>query len=346
MLHLLNTTGDRLEVNALFIQPTRWCASSCKGCYVKAHKSENYHTPWEQQARLFEYFYFGQMAHANQITISLDTLPEEGPQRNHMLGFFNSIVSTMNGDPDKKAIRRPQVHITVRNIDTLQSYVPTDSYAIERTFKLFTVVSISDIRRTDIEEGSFIRHSETCRLRERIPSGVHINYNHMCPANVSSLNIKEHIDRLIEIGKTVDSIYMITHKTPVGAPRNDLMRLMDRSRWRSDILYMRTILQSVPENIKKKIQVDGCIQDVVKNANTNLGCSSSVSRFQVWPDGSVSGCPYSFDSRTSRGETADEILSNIRQARKSYDYYRCHLPEIHNSLTRRPKDTRQDLSPR
>lgn len=333
MIHLPNTTGDRLEVNALFIQPTRWCAHNCKGCYVKAHESTTEQTPQEQQLRLFQLFYDGIVAHANQITISLDTLPENEEQRRHMTGLISEIIRYLS-DNHQPGV---QIHITARDIDTLKEY---DLHHWQ--WEQFTVVSLSNITETQAA-GAYTRQGSensaftaTNELRDTIGIGVHLNWNYSPPPNMSSLDIDKHIDKFINIAKSVNSVYMIAHKSPVGKHRDPTTRLHDRSRWRSDILCMKTILNRVPADIKKKIQIDGCIRDVVREATTGFGCSSGISRFQVWPDGSVSGCPYAHKGNTGPGRTANEIIENIRKSRKVYDYERCHLPEIHHSLSREP----------
>ncbi len=92
-------------------------------------------------------------------------------------------------------------------------------------------------------------------------------------------------------------------------------------------------MERLPTNVRNKVSVDGCLQDTIKYTKTGFGCSSNVSRVQVWPDGSVTGCPYAFSSDGPIGKTAEDILDNIISARKQYDFkQKCHLPEVYNSI--------------
>jgi hypothetical protein len=113
--------------------------------------------------------------------------------------------------------------------------------------------------------------------------------------------------------------------------------LGDRQRMQNDISYIQTMLGRLPEHVRSKTNVDGCLEDTIRFSRTGFGCSSNVSRLQIWPDGSVSGCPYAFNGSTPPGLSLEDLLANIRAARETYDFDRCHLPDVHNSILQRPK---------
>lgn len=335
MLPVLNVSGPRLEVNALFLQPTRWCAINCKGCYVKEHEGgENgYHTPYTEQEKLFRYFYNGEIAWANQITVAIDNLPapeadavalfghvsEETRRYAHMVNIFQSIIDYIEAN---KTDQSPEVHMTFNSDLVFEEYTSKRGVGAVNTARQLSVLSFSNIKRME-----YVKY---------LAKHTHVNYNHLIPGNVTSFNIDKHVERMTRIGEIVDSIYMVIFKSPVGAPRTELVQVGDQSRMRSDLSYIRTMMERLPEHVRRKINVDGCLKDTVNSFRTGFGCSSNVSRFQVWPDGTVSGCPYAFSQDGQpTGKTAEDIMANIRAARKRYDFRdRCHLPETYNSLSK------------
>jgi len=333
-LRNLETQNSKLDLNALFIQPTRWCASPsrvCKGCYVRAHKATS-QASLEEHVELFRRFYEGDGVSTKQITISLDVLPlSEGWEEQYyawMVSYFKEIYSMLKDTTWENLHKSyPQVHVTARDIGIVHEYI--DECDIEDGLRKLTVLSLSRID-----------YPNDVRARMGI---LHFNYNCMPPPNCSSSTIDEEVEHLARIGRNVDSIYMILHKSPVGGQRPDTVKWRDRTRWRSDIQYMKTMLTRLP-HLRSKIQIDGCLKDVVKAKKTGYGCNCNVSRFQVWPDGSVSGCPYAISSNTGVGATADKMIDNIRKAKEYYDFeQRCHLSEIHNSLLERPSDSRKRI---
>lgn len=88
-------------------------------------------------------------------------------------------------------------------------------------------------------------------------------------------------------------------------------------------------LENLKEGIKwarqykgPKFVLDRCLLNMRNNIAGVGKCSSGVSRFQVWPDGGVSGCPYAKNGIGS-AQTVEGILENIRRARERYDFDRC-----------------------
>jgi hypothetical protein len=61
----------------------------------------------------------------------------------------------------------------------------------------------------------------------------------------------------------------------------------------------------------------------------NTTCSANISKFTVWPDGSVSGCPYIKQSDTGPATTWKGILANITESSKFCDFNKCPMKEIY-----------------
>jgi len=264
-----------------------------------------------------EWFALGKnKCHANQITVSIDNLPKNPEQRPlmHPVFIYLRQLSHMTSE------RVGELHITMHSPSTIIPYMTLGSL-IREELKDFDMISISSW-----DGGSFL--GELCKI-------THINYNHLAPSVVNSGNIQKHIDYITEIGQHVSSIYMMTRKQPTSKIFTEQEELMNAARLQQDMSYIKTIIHKVPTDVRRKIHVDTCIQDVVEHSRTDFGCSANISKFQVWPDGTVSGCPYAFNGIGKIAEFAEDILENIRMARSIYEFKRCHIRRSHSYLSRR-----------
>jgi hypothetical protein len=318
MRPILRVTPNVIELNALFIQPTRWCGLNCEGCYVKEHSEESYHTPVLEQERLFKYFYKGlNGCWANQITISIDDMPKDPDKRYQMGGLFRAIMSYIHFDSRPKD-DRPEVHMTFHTHATIKQYDP--SYI---KLKKLDMISISEI---SLSQGDFYQS-----LRG---GNALLNWNYLIPEVGPNFNWDKEIKKFEFANKYFDHIYLVIFKTPIGRYRDLLIKLGDKNRMKNDVAYIETILKKLPESIGRKISIDGCLRDTQKFIRTSFGCSSNISKFQVWPDGSVTGCPYAYDTvGKTPGRNVNDILDNIRTERGRYDFgERCHLPEVLKSI--------------
>lgn len=323
--------NDRVtQLNALFIQPTRWCGLNCKGCYVKEHTGgeEDYHVSNAQMIKLFNKFYQSDEAWANQITIAVDDMHKDASKAYHMMSFIHAVLNRIELDERPKE-ERPEVHFTCHTDRTWEKYTAQSPRYLPATAMAshLNMLSLSEITRP--------------RYVKNLAKYTHINYNHLVPRNVSSKNIDKYVQKMTDIGEIVDSIYIVMLKSPVGGARSPQQDLLDANNMKQDIAYMGTMLKRLPEHVRRKVNIDGCLQDTLKSKRTGFGCSSNVSRVQVWPDGSVSGCPYAFRGTTVGARTAGGILENIKQVRKRYEFRElCHLPAVHDIVTRRSKDSK------
>ena len=321
MKSILSINPHRIELNALLMQPTRWCGLSCTGCYVKKHagSSLGYHTPWEEQWRLFVAFYRG--AHwANQITISIDDLPQDPTQRHHMIMLTDAILSEL--ETDSRLIEdRPEVHMTLHSPDTLRQYFDERVYHWTR----LSMISFSELN-LDLESTwhalDYFRHAKTP-----------VNYNKLVHFTT---NFDKEIRDLEQEVSMVDHCHLVMNKRPIGSvgPRIPV----DGNYMQSYSLYISEVVDNLNKDARDKISFDSCLLDVVKHSRSGFGCSANISKFQVWPDGSVSGCPYAFRGITEVGKSAASIVENIYTASKRYEFREdCHLRDIYSSLNRRPE---------
>ncbi len=307
-------------LNALFFQPTRWCGLNCKGCYVKAHEDgeESPHVTWHEWRHLFHLFYKG-VHWANQITIAVDDLHRDVHKRREMVLIVDSILEEMR--LNKTDQEHPEVHFTMHTPDTFLSYLEEQIAGWQN----LSLVSFSEMPT----------HERGVRVYKQFKQwGVPINYNMMVPTK--AFHAQAEIDHLVSLASTyADHINLVMFKTPVGA--NDPYAIdKGKEAWQRYQLYISEVVDKLPEDARRKVSTDGCMSDTIKHSRTNFGCSANVSRMQVWPDGSVSGCPYAFSGNTAGARTAENILENLRAARKQYDFReRCHLPRVYSPLSGR-----------
>jgi hypothetical protein len=248
-----------------------------------------------------------------QISISIDDIPLHWDEREsihiEMQAQFNDFLRL------SRSRRETEIHITACDINTLSKYGELNNY-----FENFEVVSLSNISDQDIEN------------LKKYFINEHINYNHLCPDIVNSYTIREQIEHIIEVAEVVDTIYIIVRKRPTGKEFTPEEEASNISRLQQDLSYIRTILAKVPESVRRKINIDTCIEDVIRGRRTGSGCSANVSKFQVWPDGTVSGCPYAFSGCGKIAKSAEDILRNIELAKSNYEYETCYLRRSYNTL--------------
>lgn len=327
---LMAMSPKRMELNALFIQPTRMCANNCKGCYVKEHTgTEQMRTP--EFTNLFKLFYSSAYPETwtNQITLSVDVLPEEDSSerathdRTCLIGLLWQFVhEIVRLKVQELKDEHPEVHITCHSPKSLAAYcLNTPMVEIAQAFDM---ISFSHLP----QELSTYEYLSV--LRER----THVNYNHLIPGNLNSDNIKEYVTKMERLAKEVDSIYLVLYKEPMGKEYTQLDFMRQKARLRHDIAVINSLRKLLSKDAWSKVQVDGCLQDISRYKQCGQQCSSNISRFQVWPDGSVSGCAYAFRPSGNHGvRGAGGVLENIRKAR-DYNEFRdwCYLHKVYNSL--------------
>lgn len=317
---------QEIHINALFLQPTTLCNLNCNGCYVKAW-GDKHPEGTEKANKIMPYFYRtlldemieGKRISANQVTFALDT-PDSYDQIQQGLfdAYFGAFLS--GAKRAKDAGVDMEFHVTTQGWSTLRHYMDSPSMP---TLEGIDVISFS----TPVGPH---RYEE---LKRKYPN-LHINTNMTLYPKIGKIYSETNFESRTTLIKKcldgekenprprTDSIYLILHKPDVGE--------------KYDQDYV-DYYQSVAEHFKDNpnVMTDGCIQDSKKFLKTGHGCSSNISRFQIWPDGSVSGCPYSHNPITpgvgnvkEETEQLEIVLNNIRAANKIYQFDKCKIPDV------------------
>jgi hypothetical protein len=152
---------------------------------------------------------------------------------------------------------------------------------------------------------------------------VALNYNRVIKCDVEE-------DKNLARGcKYADSVYLILHKQPLGDSQD--LDMLD---------YWLEALQILPDSTMGELIPDGCVHDAVKKETTGLSCSAGIGKVQVWPDGSVTGCPY--DSKRVVNETHEEYdtwqeLQDILSYREKHPMSFCTIQEALKELKEESK---------
>ena len=304
--------------NTIFVQPTNLCAKKCEGCYVKAHCHGPQMDP-QEHTRFLRMLWFRENIVCNQITISMDSLRTKSTDYNgdadHIMRECTQFTTAQT--TGTLPTIKPEIHLTFNNVQDYRRY-----NFRPRLMDGINVVTFShiDMRTCD----------DRAEIKEIQLQGVKVNYNYSLLCEYPGMMSDEKVDRELEAFETiltlVDSVYMLVWKEPVGKVF-DMFSLNEyKERLRKNLKWADYI-QS--EFRSPKIMMDTCVKDVLEYKKCGYGCAANVSRFQVWPDGSVSGCPYALQSCTTEATTAEKVIYNIRKkARESYDWDKCVLRSL------------------
>jgi len=300
-------TGNGIAINALFIQPTYACAKNCKGCYVKLHqKKSETETDVENLTELIRRVTAGEGITANQITLSCDSMGHNELANQYMMRVYNSFGR--NAEWKNGSNKDIELHVTVNSVHDLAKYSKNRLYP----FDCISFSKLGHNLKSDIDD---IKNYHSVKK---------INWNLQRPMYNHVICEKDWMCEIERVHDFVDSIYLLHTKRPIDT-NDDLEQLVkDKENLRKDLHWMGLVKQRLAGS--PKLMIDGCINDAMEYKKSLHGCSASVSRFQVWPDGSVSGCAYAKTSSTGPATTVEGIIANIRSAKRRYDFKSCYIP--------------------
>lgn len=297
---------DIAHMNALLIQPTSHCAKNCEGCYAKNFKNAD-PSVLRNFLRKLDQLNFD----ANQITMALDTLPinSSAPSNESymLLDFFSTFLFLSNRF--KEQDRSTEFHLTVNHFKDLQSYL---QYFHRSSLKLKDIKMISFSNLTD----------DIPMLKNSIPD-TQMNWNFtLFPSNypvIENINTLETKAKFLDKLHFVDSCYVVLHKPSTG--QNVSLHAF------KVFIEFKKMIDSLDPEHRAKVHFDTCYTDSQKYISTGYGCSANISKFQIWPDGSVTGCPYKQTPTTPPAKNTEQIFANFLTASSVYDFSKCDIPD-------------------
>jgi hypothetical protein len=181
------------------------------------------------------------------------------------------------------------IHLTMYSPFTIRLY----KYIELKQFAVVDAIYFSNIQEEEVEI-----ISELKRLNPKIEIGWNCRIG-----TALSLGLSEKAEELIDI------IYYVMDKS----------KKIDKG-------------CSVSFSARRKIEhlKDVCSIDYTNWRTKSISsCSANISKFTIWPDGSVSGCPYTKQSNTGPASDYNGILQNIVKASKCYDFNNCPMKELY-----------------
>ncbi|HUU86426.1 MAG TPA: hypothetical protein VMX17_01565 [Candidatus Glassbacteria bacterium] len=323
---MINLASNKFNTEVIFLQPTFDCSLNCQGCYVKEkeHKFDSKNMSVENWIDLIrDAVLLNQYIDAEQVTMAIDSLPQViGPVAFMLHDVLDEFLVCTKAA--RKINPNKEFHITCNSTKDLMDYFnnPNSGFVLSRWVDGYswgegiTMVSISNIEKdNDLEY-----------IRQIFPNAK-INWNIL-----SSTFIKYKEDRIIDTLKQVDMAYLLLHKAPLGEQGHKIKEFKKayvkvkelKKKYSNPQVENSCTLPSMPD----KIVFDGCITDSIEFSRSGNGCSSNVSRFQVWPDGKVTGCAY--NSHQQYGVPAkniQDVTQNLKDARLRYEFNSCTIPK-------------------
>lgn len=308
---MINIGSTEFSCETLFLQPTWSCAKSCPNCYVKEkeYKFGSEEIDLVQWVKLLTLISWQKDIKTSQVTLALDTLPYDINSISYEKMYTISNLYKAFLKQNKYDIK---YHLTVNCVSDLEQYTKSE------LFEGLDMISVSNINSLN-----------DIKLIKQCAPYAKINWNVL-----SSTFNKKSSDQIKEIVSNVNQVYLLLPKAPLGKEGHDFSSLWESMK-RIPNMFPRDEKQetdgdscSVPSLINKFI-LDGCMRDANTFRLEGTGCASNLSRFQIWPDGRVTGCAYNSHEQYGKiANSIEDILDNLRDARTRYEFSQCTIPNM------------------
>jgi hypothetical protein len=306
---------------AIFLQPTFTCGKDCDGCYVKTRESNV--TKSEMPLHIISDFMdmlFSDSGpvYTEQFTFALDKLPSR-VKHEEAWEKMGAAFRLFESKAEKEST--VQKHITVNTIHDLVEYAP-------KSLRRYDMISISHLYPVILQD---FRNSYVGK----------INWNVMAEeaAGMARSRPKE----LIYILRNVNSVNLLLHKAPLGSTGTRVKE------YKQSIDLLWKLLSSNVEQVQldgeacsipqlhEKMFLDRCYLDGKKYNKSGTSCSAGISKFHVWPDGQVSGCPYNSMIQQTPYKTIDldMLIENFFVAKQRSEFSNCRIPSDLVSSTKK-----------
>ena len=279
-----------VHLDAVSIQPSWDCGRACKGCYLqnksKANRGQQ-SLKWFQELFRSIFTETHSLFTTKQVTLSVDKLPADHRRAAFMEEILDIFLKQPKGLTEK--------HITVHSRMDLEQYGP---YRFLKAFQSeLDWISVSKIHN-DYD------------TRTLSNMGPRINWNTL-PAGIRGYGF------CAETLSFVDHLHLLLEKPVLGQDFNRIAEI--------DFMKTRDFLrQHFPSELRQgKITFDPCHMALEGYYTKGWGCSSNLRKISIWPDGTVTGCPYD-----SGREELDHEESLVMALRDEYDWERCRIKEL------------------
>lgn len=254
-------------------QPTNSCMGRCSGCYVRASNSSHYRGPVKTD--VVHYIYETGQLECQQFTISLDTIHPKNIPTNLIDALRTVWLKTLERqrmlkevlEADYKPQPSPMLCVTAHSYEDITRWAEALGFTTPEFLQPLGMLSLS----------KFPSDKYVCETLKKMCKqlSVTLNYNRVIKCDVEE---DKNLPRGCEFA---DSVYLILHKQPLGDAQD--LDMLD---------YWIDAFKELPDSTMGELIPDTCIYNAVNKEKNGFSCSAGISKVQVWPDGSVTGCPY------------------------------------------------------
>jgi len=298
---------DKISTDHVMWQPAFRCEFNCHNCYVSKSPASSY--SGSLRVDLYSLLFIEKKLSCSQFTISLDTTLDPDP------GLVNLFKELWTRYDHEKNL--PDLCLTIRDYDSLKSWASLvmgrqDNPTIKFLSKVDTL-SLSCMPKSDWTRQE-LRNIIDCL-------DVKLHYNAMISGYLP-------VDQFDSGVKLADKVYLTLEKDALGSG--------------PDAKAIERWFESRDRVPKEKLIEDSCMQDTVINIKSGLTCGAGTRKLHVWPDGSVTGCPYDsyhlMDDKVRVGpvdtwENIQRIVHNRNPSPMDY----CGIPKVFRKVMERSK---------
>lgn len=310
MTHLINiNNSEYVTVNHVIFNPTFKCNVGCPTCYLTSFEKKS-QTPelssivwmrdWIKQCLTED------QVLCNQVSISVNTneLGSMGDLRTR------SILRSLNEHQFERTDTDLNVTVSIGSwrdyIDDIIVANPTilslsiDSY---KTLDYIPQV-INDLKSLPVWTSGF---------------KPLINLNVLANKDFDPSWISEfmRLERLYGRGPLFHHMYVVMEKPPLG-----------REYKGSSLESMKKLTSIMPQD---RVSIDGCLTSCRDNGRVKNPCGEGINLLSVWPNGTLTGCPYATGELGRSVTTHRKFVDVVRDYRKlrltmGKDFDKCKVP--------------------
>lgn len=306
------STADRVEVGHIMWQPMTACALRCHDCYLSAFREEHPTDDDQGRGSLLSLIYTHKLIKCNQLTLSLNTV-REVPR------WLQVGLQRLWKNHNKHSGSDPLLAITAHDLRTLDFWA--QALELPDLAALLQPLGVLSLSVFPYHPDDIVRLKQAC-----LTHGVTLNYNRVASEDIA------HTEQFAIGCKVADSIHVVLNKQPLGAkqPTADLYQ------WHQAVnLARRFPLIRVVQDL--------CVRESERYLDEGKTCSACYGRLHVWPDESVTGCPYDArhictapvtraTDRMASAQLLERILAVVQTTKDYHPIRHCGIPETIKKL--------------
>jgi hypothetical protein len=256
---MIQKCPGRIHLQHIMWQPTFNCPQKCKGCYINQSPAAQYTFPISDQ--ILKLIYEDDKVRCDQLTIALDSF-HSPPQF-----LIDALKKVWTAHREEKLPFPPELCVNVYSWNMALCWARAMGLSDLDFLKPLTMLSLSTLP---------VQGKQCSALHELCHSAsVTLNYNHTVT--------KQDLDsKSFEMGvRYADHVHLVLHKNTLGSSHSD-------ESWESWFKARKLVQKWAPE----KLKVDTCITESLRFVATKKSCGAGITKVHIWPDNSVTGCPY------------------------------------------------------